>query len=383
MNFLRSPEQVALCDQTKSFSQTTLGNDLYARDAASEFRREDWVACAQQGLFGLNIPKELGGSEYDVQTSVLILEALGYGCPDNGLTMAVNGQVWCVQAPIQKFGSDFQREKYVKGMVTGSMIGAHAMTEEESGSDAFSMKSTADKTNGGYILNGRKVYVGMAPVADCILVFVSTNPKRGRWGISAFVVDAKSSGVTLHPQKEKMGLRTVPTGAIEFQDVFVPDENLIGKPGSGASIFTASMDYERSFIFTSHVGSMARQLDQAIEYSQKRQQLGLPIGRFQSISNRIADMKLRLETSRLLLYKCASLLDQGKTIPMEAAMANLHIAESFVENSLTAIRIHGGRGYMSEFEVERDLRDAVGGVIYSGTSDIQRNLIAGLLGVSG
>lgn len=381
MNFGPTQEQVALCDQMKSFSNNTLGKDLSARDAAGEFRREDWEACAKEGVFGLNTPKELGGSGHDILTSVLILEALGHGSPDNGLSLAINGQVWCVQAPILKFGSDFQREKYVKGMVDGSMIGAHAMTEEESGSDAFGMKSTAEQTDGGYILNGRKIYVGMAPVADCILVFVSTDPSRGRWGISTFIVDAKSEGVTLHPAQEKMGLRTVPTGAIEFENVFVPVENMIGKPGSGASIFTASMDYERSFIFTSHVGSMARQLDQAIEFSRTRQQLGQPIGKLQSISNRIADMKLRLETSRLLLYKCASLLDQGKSIPMEAAMANLHIAESFVENSLASIRIHGGKGYMSAFEVERDLRDAVGGVIYSGTSDIQRNLIAGLLGL--
>ena len=171
-------------------------------------------------------------------------------------------------------------------------------------------------------------------------MFVSTNPARGRWGISTFIVDAQSEGITLHPAQEKMGLRTVPTGAIEFEDVFVPEENLIGKPGSGASIFTASMDYERSFIFTSHVGSMARQLDQAIEFSRTRQQLGQPIGKLQSISNRVADMKLRLETSRLLLYKCASLLDQGKNIPMEAAMANLHIAESFLQNSLALSLIH-------------------------------------------
>jgi len=241
MNFEPSKEQVALCDQMKSFAQTTLGEALLARDAAGEFRRADWDACANQGVFGLNTPKELGGSGRDTLTSVLMLEALGYGCPDNGLNLAINGQVWCVQAPILKFGSDFQREKYVKGMVDGSMIGAHAMTEEESGSDAFSMKSTAEKTEGGYVLNGRKIYVGMAPVADCILVFASTDPSRGR-------------------AQEKMGLRTVPTGAIEFQNVFVPEENLIGKPGAGASIFTASMDYERSFIFTSHVGSMARQL---------------------------------------------------------------------------------------------------------------------------
>ena len=381
MNVNATPEQLASCDQMRAFATSELGKDLVKRDATMEFVRDDWDACAQQGVFGLNTPKALGGSGFDVQTSVLILDALGYGCPDNGLTLAINGQVWCVQAPIFKYGSDFQRDKYIKGMVDGSMIGVHAMTEAESGSDAFSMQSTASKTDGGYILNGKKIYVGMAPVADCILVFASTDPKRGRWGISVFIVDGKADGVTLHPAQGKMGLRTVPSGAIEFKDVFVPDENMVGKPGAGASIFSASMDYERSFIFTSHVGSMARQLDQAIEFAKTRQQLGSPIGKLQSISNRIADMKLRLETSRLLLRKCAWLVDQGKSIPMEAAMANLHIAESFVENSLAAVRIHGGKGYMSEFEVERDLRDAVGGVIYSGTSDIQRNLIAGLLGL--
>ena len=381
MNFEPTQTQLALGEQTKEFAKQHLGKDLKDRDATSQFQMEDWKACANQGVFGLNTPESLGGGGHDVQTSVLMLEALGYGCSDNGLTLAINGQVWCVQAPILEFGSDFQREKYVKAMVDGSMIGAHAMTEPESGSDAFSMKSTAEKTEGGYLLNGRKIYVGMAPVADCILAFVSTDPTRGRWGISTFIVDGNAEGVTLHPAQQKMGLRTVPTGSIEFKNVFVPDENLVGKPGAGASIFSASMDYERSFIFTSHVGSMARQLDKAIEFTKTRQQLGQSIGKFQSISNRIADMKLRLETSRLLLYRCAWLVDQGRKIPMEAAMANLHIAESFMENSLGAVRIHGGRGYMSEFEVERDFRDAVGGVIYSGTSDIQRNLIAGLLGL--
>ena len=381
MNFEPTQTQLDLAEQTKNFAKLHLGKDLKERDATSQFQIEDWKACANQGVFGLNTPESLGGAGHDVQTSVLMLEALGYGCLDNGLTLAINGQVWCVQAPILEFGSDFQREKYVKAMVDGSMIGAHAMTEPESGSDAFSMKSTAEKTEGGYILNGQKIYVGMAPVADCILAFVSTDPKRGRWGISTFIVDGNAEGVTLHPAQQKMGLRTVPTGSIEFKNVFVAEENLVGKPGAGASIFSASMDYERSFIFTSHVGSMARQLDQAIEFAKARQQLGQSIGKFQSISNRIADMKLRLETSRLLLYRCAWLVDQGRKIPMEAAMANLHIAESFVENSLGAVRIHGGRGYMSEFEVERDFRDAVGGVIYSGTSDIQRNLIAGLLGL--
>jgi len=219
MSFSLSEHQISLAKQTQEFASENLGADLADRDANSVFQRSDWDACARHGVLGLNVPKELGGSGHDILTSVAMLEGLGYGCRDNGLTQAINGQVWCVQAPIQKYGSDFHREKYVAGMANGSLIGAHAMTEAESGSDAFSMKSTAEATDGGYVVNGQKIYVGMAPVADCILVFVKTDPKRGRWGISTFIVDADSEGVTLQPARTKMGLRTVPTGTIDFENV--------------------------------------------------------------------------------------------------------------------------------------------------------------------
>jgi alkylation response protein AidB-like acyl-CoA dehydrogenase len=178
-----------------------------------------------------------------------------------------------------------------------------------------------------------------------------------------------------------MGLRTSPLGDIRLENCFVPEENLLGTQGSGVSIFNHSMDWERSFIFTSHVGSMARQLDQCVKYARQREQFGKPISEFQSVSNRLANMKLRLETARLLLYKLAWMKQRGDHAALEAAMAKLHLGEAFAANSVDAMRIHGARGYLSEYEVERDLRDAFGGVIYSGTSDIQRNIIARLLGL--
>ena len=370
-----------LQESIRVFALNELGLDLRERDQSEEFQKEDWQACAKQGIFGLNTPKRLGGSELGTLESVEALESLGYGCPDNGLTLGINAQVWCVQAPILKFGNGFQHEKYLTGMVDGSQIGVHAMTEAEAGSDALNMKSIAKRVDNGYRLTGKKQFVGLAPVADTILTFAVTNPARKKWGITAMIVDAKSVGVTLHDSESKMGLRTIPTGAIGFEDVFVPDENVLGKEGAGASIFNASMDYERSFIFCSHVGSMARQLDETVAFAKDRKLDGTPISKLQSVSNRIADMRLRLETSRLLLYQAARLVDAGKRIPLEASMAKLHISEAFVENSLSAIRVCGGRGYMSEWGVERDLRDAVGGIIYSGTSDIQRNLIAAMLGL--
>ncbi|MEM7023931.1 MAG: acyl-CoA dehydrogenase, partial [Pseudomonadota bacterium] len=242
-------------------------------------------------------------------------------------------------------------------------------------------KTRADKVTGGYRLNGRKSYIGLSPEAGLCLVFATTNPNVGQWGVSAFLVESSFEGFTATPLRSKMGLRTNPLGDIILEDCFVPEENRLGPEGSGASIFTQSMDWERSFIFASHVGSMARQLDDCIAYAQQREQYGQPIGGFQSVSNRIVEMKRRLETSRLLLYKLAWMKEQGRSALMEAALAKLHLGEAFAANSLDAMRIFGAKGYLSEFEVERDLRDSLGGVIYSGTSDIQRNIIARILGL--
>lgn len=365
----------------QKFATEQLVRDLEKRDADGTFLEENWQACASKGIFGLYIPEEYGGKGHDMVTSIQLLEALGYGCPDNGLTLAINGQMWAVQEPILKFGTKNQKKAFLPKLIDGTLKGAHGMTEEESGSNAFQLQTVAMKTKDGYVLNGKKVYIGLGPVADIVLTFASTNPDRGRWGISTFIVDGNSDGIRLSAPQDKMGLRTSPLGEIEFNDVFVPSERLLGKEGAGASIFNSSMDYERSFIFSSHVGSMARQLDETIEFAKKRNVGGQAISKHQSVSNRIADMKVRLETARMFLHRCASLIDHGKQIPLEAAMAKLVISEMFLENSLSAIRVHGGKGYMTESGVERDLRDSIGGVIYSGTSDIQRNLIAAILGL--
>ncbi|MEM7456393.1 MAG: acyl-CoA dehydrogenase family protein [Planctomycetota bacterium] len=381
MNFSRDRRLETLCEEMRQFAEQKLERDLQRRDAEGSFHEENWQACAGKGILGLYVPEEYGGSGYDMVTTIHLLESLGYGCPDNGFTLGINGQMWAVQEPILKFGTEEQKKKYLPPMINGTSKGAHGMTEESSGSNAFQLKTTAEKVDGGYVLNGKKIYIGLGPVADIILTFASTNPGRGRWGISTFIVDAKSNGITLSPAQSKMGLRTGPMGEIEFKDVFVPADCLLGKEGAGASIFNSSMDYERSFIFTSHVGSMARQLDDTVLFVKQRKVGGDPIGKFQSVSNRIADMKVRLETARMFLHRCASLIDQGQPVSMEAAMAKLVISELFVENSLSSIRLHGGKGYLSGSDSERDLRDAIGGVIYSGTSDIQRNLIAALLGL--
>ena len=231
------------------------------------------------------------------------------------------------------------------------------------------------------MLNGSKMFVTNAPFADLSLIFATLNPEKDFWGLTAFLVPKDTPGYSVSRDIEKMGLRTSPMGEIILQDCFVPESSRLGAEGNGASIFNSSMEWERSCILASHVGAMERQLEESVKYARTRHQFDQPIGKFQSVSNRIADMKVRLETARLLLYQLAWKKSQGKQAVMESAIAKLYLSECFLRSSEDALRIHGGYGYMTEFEVERDLRDAVGGTIYSGTSDIQRQVIARLLGL--
>jgi hypothetical protein len=379
MNFEWSTRQRESYASAVAFAQRELNSGADSPNA--QFDRALWKKCATFGVLGWCMPREYGGSSMDVVTAIRMLEGIGYGCKDNALTLGLNGQIWSVQAPLVEFGNDEQKRRYLPGMCAGDIIAAHGMTEPDSGSDAFSLKSSAKKVDGGYVLNGHKCYVGLSYVADLVLVFASTNPDDGDWGISAFLVESGFDGYRALPPPPKMGLASNPLGEIVLEECFVPDANRLGPEGIGVSVFTHSMGWERSFIFSSHVGSMARQLDECVKYAGERKQFGTSIGKFQSVSNRIADMRLRLETSQLLLYKLAWMKDQNEAATLEAALAKLHLAESFVANSLDAIRIHGARGYMSDTGVHQDLRDAMAGVIYSGTSDIQRNIIARLMGL--
>ena len=381
MVFGWTDEQLERYESAKALG-TRISESLTDRPGGEQsFDRAHWKAIGDSGILSAALPSEFGGLGLDVQSVVLMLEGLGYGCRDNGLTLAVNGTIWAVQDPIRRFGSSAQKARWLRALGTGDAIGCHAMTERASGSDAFSLSSTAQKKSGGYVINGEKAFVGMAPVSDVTLAFARTDQEAGPWGISAFLIDVSTEGVTLGEPVEKMGLMGNPMGAITFHDCWVPETSLLGSPGAGVAVFNETMEWERSFIFASHVGAMARQLDEAVAYANEREQFGLPIGKNQSVSNRIVDMKLRLETARLLLYQAASIKEAGLPAPIEAALTKLHISESFVTSSIDAIRIHGGKGYLIETGAEKELRDSVGGLLYSGTSDMQRQVVARLLGL--
>lgn len=381
MDFSWTDEQLAFKKAVIEFAQKELNRDMIERDRDGEFARDLWKKCAQFGIQGLAVPEKYGGADTDILTAMLTMEGLGYGCNDNGLIFGINAQMWSVQHPILAFGSEEQKQKYLPGMVSGEIIGAHGMTEPDTGSDAYNLRSRAERVNGGYVLNGSKMFVTNAPVSDLSVVFATVDPTKGMWGITAFIVENGTQGYSISRDIEKMGLRTSPMGELILQDCFVPEENRIGPEGIGARIFNSSMEWERSCILASNLGTMERQLEKTIQYAREREQFGQPIGKYQSVANRIVDMKVRLETARLILYKVAWLKKMGKATTMEAAMAKLYLSESFVQSSLDAIQTMGGYGYMTEFEVERDLRDALGGTIYSGTSDIQKNIIARLLGL--
>lgn len=381
MDFSWSEDQIAFKQAVVEFAQRELKADLIELDKQGQLARDNWQKCAEFGILGLPFPEAYGGANEDIMTTMLTMEGLGYGCKDNGLIFGMNAQMWSVQMPIFLFGTEEQKQKYLPHLISGEMIGAHGMSEPDSGSDAYSLRARAEKVDGGYVLNGSKMFVTNAPVSDMSLAFANVNPKRGMWGVTAFIIENGTPGYSISRDIEKMGLRTSPMGELIFQDCFVPEENRLGPEGIGARIFHSSMEWERACILASHVGAMERQLEESIRYANDRQQFGQSIGKFQSVANRIVEMKVRLETSRLILYKVAWLKKQGKPATMEAALAKLYLSESFVQSGLDALRIHGGYGYMTEFEVERDLRDAIGGTIYSGTSDIQRNIIANLLGL--
>lgn len=382
MDFGWTDDQLARRAAARDFAQRELSDPaLEARDREGIFDRELWERCARFGILGLSVPPEFGGAEIDLPTAMLIMEAIGEGCPDNGLAFALNAQLWTVQRPIVRFGSEEQKRRYLPGMCAGSLLGAHALTEPEAGSDAFSLSMSAERRGDDYVLDGTKCLITLAPLADVMLVFASTNPGRGRWGVSTFLVERDTPGLRAGPVQHKMGLRTVPLGELHFESCVVPASARLGPEGAGVSIATHSLEVERCCILASQLGAMERQLQRAIDYARSRHQFGQPIGRFQSVSNRVADMKLRIETARLLLYKVAWLVERGQPAMMEAALLKLYLSEAFVASGMDAVRIHGGIGYLSEPGVERDLRDAIGGVLYAGTSDIQRNIVARLLGL--
>ncbi|CUH49241.1 acyl-CoA dehydrogenase family protein [Ruegeria atlantica] len=338
--------------------------------------RAVWKAAGECGAFEFVLPPGLGSSINSASEFVEEMLLFGEFCADSGLAVAIVSQIWTIQRPLIRFASQELQDSYLSGLLSGELIGAFALTEPTAGSDALSLQTTAEHNRAGYILNGQKAFVGMGPVCDFAIAFAQTAPEKGRWGLSAFVVRADDEGFLRADRQEKVGLNSAPMGQLEFRDCWVPEARRIGREGAGATILQATLDWERCFILTAQVGAMRRQLNECTEHAVSRKQFGRSISEFQSVSNRLADMRVRLETCELMLARAAQLYDTGQPLTQFAAMTNLHISEAFLSSSMDAMRTFGGRGYLQSSNSGTDVNDALGGVIYSGTSDIQREIIS-------
>lgn len=359
-----------------------IGHNLDEREDRDEFDAEGWQRCAAFGVQGLPMPERYGGAGVELTSAVHVLECLGHGCRDNGLLFALGAQMWSVQMPILVFGSDTQRERFLPPLSGGSMIGAHCVTEPEAGSDALGMRSTATADGSGYVLNGRKTFITSAPLADLFLVVATVDRAKGASGLTAFLVERGTPGLDVEPLRDKkMGLRTSPMGDVVLQDCRVPADHVLGRVGGGSAVFGIAMLWERCFILAPALGRMRSQLEACIEYAQTRRQFGQPIGRNQAVANKVVEMHLRLEHSRLLTYRVAALRQRGKRLTLEPSHVKLTVSESWLQNSHDALQVHGGAGYLRGMGLERDVRDATASRIYSGTSDMQRMIIARFLGL--
>jgi alkylation response protein AidB-like acyl-CoA dehydrogenase len=376
VDFSWTDEQRALRQSVIKFAQQELNRDLIEAERDEDFYWEGWRKCAQFGIQGLPVLAEYGGQGADILTTACALEALGYGCRDNGLIFSINAHMWSSVIPFMMFGNEEQKNRYLPKLVSGEYVGVHAMTEPTSGSDAFSLRSRAELKGDHYVINGSKTFITNAPIADVVIVFANIDPAKGAQGITGFIVDKGTPGFTISKKLHKMGLRTSPMAELAFVDCEVPVENVLGKLGAGTAIFTASMEWERICILASHLGTMQRLLEGCVRHALQKKKVN---GGLSSISTKIADMEIRLETSRLVLYKAAWLKSLGKHPLREAAICKAYVADACVQTCLDAIQIYGNA--MTECQVERELRDALPGKIYSGTTEIQKMIIAGLHGL--
>ena len=379
VNFSWTPEQIDWKARVIEQAQSTLGQNLRDRDRQQGFDWDGWRALGKLGLTGFPISGQYGGSDGDPLTTMLVLEGLGYGCRDNGLNFALNAHLWGCAVPVARFGNEAQKHRYLPPLCSGDWIGALAVSERDAGSDAYSLKTSAVRRGDHYLLNGSKMFITNAPIADLFLVLATLDSTKGAFALTAFLVEKETLGLRVGANMEKMGLRTTPMGELFFEDCTIPAANRLGAEGNGMAIFNYAMEWERSFILAAAVGAMQRMLEQCVHYVQERRQFGQPIGKFQAVAHKVVEMRLRLETARLLLYKVAWLKQQDAPALEEAAMAKLYISEAWVQNCQDALQVHGGYGYLTETELERELRDAIGSQFYSGTAEMQRKTIARLM----
>ncbi len=376
--FTCTEEQQELRDGLVPFCEA-INEGHIERDAKGEFPHDAWKLLRTSGILGLPFGEEWGGLGQDLVSTMYVLEGLGHGCRDGGLLFSTTTHIVSTGVPLARFGSKELKDRYLPAICDGSLIGAHAISEPGSGSDALAMRTTAKKVDGGWVLSGSKTFISNAPVADVIVVYARTDPNGGPLGITTFLVETSSPGLTVGRPIAKMGMKTSPMAEVFLDECFVPDSHVIGRRGAGFLILDHVMKWEILLSFVVNVGEMAHRVARCVEYARERHQFGRPIGANQSVQNRIVDMRIATDTARMWLYATAEKLQRGETITTDLAIAKLTASEANLSTAIAAVNVFGGNGYMAEYGLEKDVRNAVGGTIYSGTSDIQRSRIAAML----
>jgi alkylation response protein AidB-like acyl-CoA dehydrogenase len=371
-------------EQRKRYEEilTAVRERLGSRSPSSgPFTRAKWRSAARLGLAGLCIPADHGGGGLGALDTALCLEAFGRGCPDTGLVFAVSAHLLAGAVPIRDYAQAARRGPLLSGLANGDLIAANAITEDDAGSDISRLAVTARRDGDGYILNGDKSFASNAPDADIIVTYATTSPRAGFLGITGFAVPASTPGVIVSEPFAKMGLDGCLAGRVRFQECRIPEDYRLGREGQGGAIFQHSMGWERACLFAAYLGLMEEQLERSVAHARGRRQFGRRIGDFQAVSHRIATMKQRLESSRLLLYRACWMLDRQEDHLEAAALSKVAVSESAVANSLDAIQIFGGSGYLTATGMEQQLRDSVPAMIFSGTTEIQRELVARTMGL--
>lgn len=349
-----------------------------ADDESARFPREKWSLLADQGVLALAAPTDFGGLGQDLRATMEVLEEVGYRSPDAGLNFSISTQIASSIVPIARFGRDTLKRDHLPGLADGSVVGAHAITEPEAGSDAFAMSTRAEIRNDVVILNGTKAFVSNGPIADVIVVY---GRAAGRPGLTAVVVPTNTPGVSRGTPLKKMGLRTSPLCEVFLDDVRVPASNILGAPGNGYFVLDYVMKREILFSFIINVGETRARIDRVVAHARSRQQFGAPIGSFQSVANRIVNMRIGYRTARLWLYEAAAGLLNNRDVTEDIAIAKILASEAALDSARNALYLHGGYGFMSEYGLEKQVRDTSAGPIYSGSNDIQLNKIAQIIGL--
>jgi butyryl-CoA dehydrogenase len=377
MNFQLSEEHEMIRKMVRDFARNEVAPTAAERDENERFDREIFDQMAELGLTGIPWPEEYGGIGSDYLAYCIAVEELSRVCASTGVTLSAHTSLagW----PIFKFGTEEQKQKYLRPMAEGKKIGGYGLTEAGSGSDSGAMKTTARLDGDHYILNGSKIFITNGGVADIYVVFALTDPEKKQKGISAFIIEADFPGFSVGKKEKKLGIRSSPTTEIIFQDCKVPVANRLGAEGDGFKIAMMTLDGGRNGIAAQAVGIAQGALDAAVDYARERQQFGKPIATNQGISFKLADMATSIEAARLLTYQAAWLESNGKPYGKESAMSKLFAGDTAMKVTTDAVQIFGGYGYTKDYPVERFMRDAKITQIYEGTQEIQRLVISRML----